>query len=67
MTDVVLDSVEVMSFLPKQNANAVFQNMIVPFCRMNAGEGRISLDDDIHVLAGPRPSISKRIEHRGNM
>jgi hypothetical protein len=37
MADVVLDSVEVVSLLPKQNADAVLQNMVVPLCRMNAG------------------------------
>src|ERR1035441_3079639 len=53
MADVVLDSVEVVSLLPKQNADAVLQNVVVALCRVNAREGRISLDDDIHVLAGP--------------
>jgi hypothetical protein len=31
----------------------VLQNVVVALCRVNAREGRISLDDDIHVLAGP--------------
>ena len=53
MADVVLDRVEVVSFLPQQNANAVLKNMVVPFCWMNACEGSISFDDDIHVLARP--------------
>ena len=51
MADVVLDRIEVVRFLPQQNANAVLQNVVVPFCWMNAREGSISFNDDIHVLA----------------
>jgi hypothetical protein len=48
---VVLDRIEVVNFLPQQNANAVLQNVVVPFCGMNAGEGSIPFDDNVHVLA----------------
>src|SRR5450759_2406111 len=50
MADMVLNRVQVMSFLPKQNADAVLQNMVVPLCRVNAGQGRISLEDCIGIL-----------------
>ena len=61
MADVVLDGVEVVGFLPKQNADAVFQNMVVPLRRVNASQGRISLYNDIHVLAGPGEQLGVRI------
>ena len=51
MADVVLDRIEVVRFLPQQNANAVLQNVVVPFCWMNACEGSISFDQNVHVLA----------------
>src|ERR1035441_2943709 len=61
MADMVLNRVQVVSFLPKQNADTVFENMVVPLCRVNAGKGRISLDDDIHVLAGPGKQFGVRV------
>src|ERR1035441_1845456 len=61
MADVVLDRVQVMSLLPKQNADAVFQNMVVPLCRVNAGQRSIAFDGDIHVLAGPGEQLGVRI------
>ena len=51
MADVVLDRVEVVRFLPQQYTNAVLENVVVPFCWMNACEGRIAFDDNVHVLA----------------
>ena len=60
MAHVVLDRVEVVSFLPQQNADAVLQNVIVPFGWMNAREGSISFDDNVHVLARPRKQFGLR-------
>jgi hypothetical protein len=54
VTYVVLDRVEVVSFLPQQNANAVLEDVVVPFCGMNVREGSITFDQNIHVLARPR-------------
>ena len=61
MAYMVLNCIQIVSFLPKQNADTVFENMVVPLCRVNAGEGRISLDDDIHVLAGPGKQFGVRV------
>ena len=51
MADVVLDRVEVMRFLPEQNANAVLEDVVVPFCWVNAREGSVSFEQNVHVLA----------------
>ena len=51
MAHVVLDRVEVVSFLPQQNADAVLEDVVVPFCWVNAREGSIPFDQNIHILA----------------
>lgn len=50
-----------MSFLPQQNANAVLQNLVMPFCGMNPSEGSITFDDIVHVLACPREQFRRRV------